>query len=80
MNAIELRECSKSLRGFGIIDRDDEIMQIVDLLPSPIFYIVNPIKLESFLRGKGYKDDETLKDFIVSNYGVEAFNLLSSLD
>lgn len=80
MDIQELRKRASDLKSLNVIDSDEDIMRFVDLLPSPIFYIINPIKLESFLRGKGYSDSETLECFIVSNFGQEAFELLSRMD
>lgn len=72
MNLPELKSKARQLQHLGFLRNDKEIMELVEILPSPIFYVFNPEKIDIYCqKALGYDSSGTIAGFLENKFGVE---------
>ena len=79
MTIIELKEFAKKLKASGMIEKDEQVMELITLYPAPLFYTLDIIKIDDYItkhKGVDLRFEGTPKEYILKFYGEDALKAI----
>lgn len=75
----ELKEFAKKLKASGMIENEEQVMELVSVFPAPLFYVIDPFKIDEYItkhKGVDLRFEGTPKEYIPKFYGEDALKAI----